>query len=116
MGDTDTPIRRLFVEMRRRHVFRTVALFIVGTWLVMQVADVVFPALDIPERAIRYVLIAALMVFPAVVVFGWFYDVGMDGIRRTAPAGPGDTATTQPLRRSDYVILTALAGVLILII
>ena len=116
MGDTDTPIRRLFVEMRRRHVFRTVALFIVSTWLVMQVADVVFPALDIPERAIRYVLIAALMIFPAVVVFGWFYDVGMDGIRRTAPAGPGDIATTQPLRRSDYVILTALAGVLILIL
>ena len=43
-----------------RRIFRAAALYIVGTWLAMQVADVVFPALDIPERAIRYVLIAAV--------------------------------------------------------
>ena len=70
----------------------------------MQVADAVFPALDIPERAIRYELIAALLGFPAAIVFGWFYDVGMDGIRRTAPAGPEDTAAALPLRRTDYLI------------
>jgi TolB-like protein len=109
-------MRRLFGEMRRRRVLRTAALYIVGTWLVMQVADVVFPALDIPERAIRFVLIAALLGFPAAVVFGWFYDVGMDGIRRTAPAGPEETAGAQPLRRSDYLILTALAGVVVAIL
>jgi TolB-like protein len=102
--------------MRRRRVFRTVALYIVGTWLVMQVADVVFPALVVPDRAIRYVLIAALLGFPAVVVFGWFYDIRMDGIRRTGPAGPGETVAAQPLRRPDYLILTALAGVVIAIL
>ncbi|NCF29849.1 MAG: FHA domain-containing protein, partial [Gammaproteobacteria bacterium] len=56
MSADDTPVSRLLREMRRRRVFRTAALYIVGTWLVMQVADVVFPAMDIPERAIRYVL------------------------------------------------------------
>lgn len=116
MADSDSPMRRLFGEMRRRRMLRTAALYIVGTWLVMQVADVVFPALDIPERAIRYVLIAALLGFPAAVVFGWFYDVGMDGIRRTAPAGPEETAASQRLRRSDYLILTALAGVVVAIL
>ena len=55
------PVKRLFIEMRRRRVFRTAALYIVGTWLVLQVADVVFPALDIPERAVRYVLLGAVL-------------------------------------------------------
>jgi TolB-like protein len=106
MGDVDSPVRRLFKEMRRRRIFRTAALYIVATWLVMQVADVVFPALDIPERAIRYVLMAALLGFPAAIIFGWVYDVGTHGIRRTPPAGDHEVTVAQPLRRSDYAILS----------
>jgi TolB-like protein/tetratricopeptide (TPR) repeat protein len=102
--------------MRRRRIFRTAALYIVGTWLVMQVADVVFPAIDIPERAIRYVLVAALLGFPAALVFSWFYDVGVHGIRRTAPLGSVESGTAQQLRRSDFLILTALVGVVVAII
>ena len=81
----------------------------------MQVADVVFPALDIPERAIRYVLIAAVLGFPAALVFGWFFDISADGIRRTAPAGPDDDEF-RSLQRSDYLILAALAAVAAIII
>jgi TolB-like protein len=104
-------MKRLFIELRRRRVFRTAALYIVGAWLVLQVADVVFPALDIPERAVRYVLFGAVLGFPAVVVFGWFFDVGANGISRTQPAGPGEVAASLPLRRADYVLLTALLAV-----
>jgi TolB-like protein len=116
MSEDAPPAKRLLGELRRRHVFRTAALYIVGTWLVLQVADVVFPALDISEQGIRYILIAALLGFPAVLVFGWFYDVGVHGIRRTAPAGSDDVAQAIPLRRSDYIILTALVGVVIAIL
>ena len=104
-------MKRLFIEIRRRRVFRTAALYIVGAWLVLQVADVVFPALDIPERAVRYVLFGAVLGFPAVLVFGWFFDIGADGISRTRPAGPGEAAAALPLRRVDYVLLVALLAV-----
>jgi TolB-like protein len=104
-------MKRLIIEMRRRRVFRTAALYIVGAWLVLQVADVVFPALDIPERAVRYVLFGSVLGFPAVLVFGWFFDVGAGGITRTQPAGPGEAAASLPLRRVDYVLLVALLAV-----
>lgn len=116
MGDAELPIARLIREMRRRRIFRTAALYIVGTWLVLQVADVIFPALDIPERAIRYLLGAALLGFPAALVFGWFYDVGVHGIRRALPAESPGEASSQSLRRSDFLILTALVGVVAAII
>ncbi len=111
MSNAVSPGRRWFSELRRRRIFRTAALYIVGTWLILQVADVVFPAMDIPERAIRYLLVAALLGFPAALIFSWFYDVGVHGIRRTGPAGADELAAAQPLRRSDYLILTAFAGV-----
>jgi len=111
MSDPVSPGKRLFRELRRRRVFRTAALYIVGAWLVMQVADVIFPAMEIPERAIRYLLIAALSGFPVALIFGWFYDVGAGGIRRTVAAGADELAKAHPLGRSDYLILTAFAVV-----
>ena len=82
----------------------------------MQVGDVVFPALDIPERSLRYVLFGALLGFPAVIVFGWFFDVGPHGISRTRPVGPNESGDPQALRASDYVLLAAFLAVAVAII
>ena len=109
-------MKRFFSELQRRRVLRTAALYVVGAWLVMQVGDVVFPALDIPERSLRYVLFGALLGFPAVIVFGWFFDVGAHGISRTPPAGPEVSDEPQPLRAADYVLLTAFLAVAIAIV
>jgi TolB-like protein len=101
-------VKLLLSEMRRRRVFGTAALYIVGAWLVLQVADVVFPALDIPEEAIRYVLYAVLLGFPVALVFGWYFDIGSGGIHRTLPVDPAEAGTVRPLGRGDYLVLAAL--------
>lgn len=101
-------MKRLFSELQRRRVFQTAAFYIVGAWLVLQVADVVLPALDMPERSIRYVLFGAILGFPAVLVIGWFFDVGAKGISRTMPAKPEES---HPLRKVDYAILAVLLAV-----
>ena len=82
----------------------------------MQVGDIVFPALGIPERSLRYVLFGALLGFPAVIVFGWFFDVGPHGISRTRPVGPNESGDPQALRASDYVLLAAFLAVAVAII
>jgi len=51
----------LLGDLRRRHVFRVVALYIVGAWLLLQFADVIFPGLGIPETAIRFVIIGVIV-------------------------------------------------------
>jgi TolB-like protein len=114
--ETQKPVKSLIGELRRRRVLRTAALYIVGAWLVMQVGDIVFPALGIPERSLRYVLFGALLGFPAVIVFGWFFDVGPHGISRTRPVGPNESGEPQALRASDYVLLAAFLAVAVAII
>jgi TolB-like protein len=103
---------RFFSELRRRRVFRTAALYVVGAWLALQVADVLFPALEIPEQSIRYLLYAAVLGFPVALVFGWFFDISADGIHRTGPASESELRTRHPLARKDYLLLGALACVL----
>jgi TolB-like protein/tetratricopeptide (TPR) repeat protein len=89
------------------------AIYIVAAWVLVQVASEAFPAFNIPENAIRYVWLAALIGFPIAVLFSWKYDLTASGIRRTPAAGE-DLAVVHPLTRFDYGILTAL-GLVILV-
>lgn len=97
-------------ELRRRRVFRLAGLYIVGAWLVIQVADISFPAWGVPETALRYLFIAAAACFPIALIFSWYYDITARGIVRTEPAG-ANTAVDLSLKRGDYIILTTLLGV-----
>ena len=103
-------IVRIFREARRRKVFRTAALYVVGAWLALQVADVLFPGFGISNAAIQALVWAAVLGFPVALVFGWLFDIGPDGIRRTVPSG-SDAAAPQPLTRTDYLLLAAFAVV-----
>jgi TolB-like protein/Flp pilus assembly protein TadD len=100
------PLRNLLEEAIRRKVFRFAALYIVIAWVALQVADLAFPGLDVPERAIRYVWAGAFLLFPLVLVFGWRYDITTRGIVRTPPAD--GIGKAPPLARSDHVLLSCL--------
>ncbi len=101
-------LRGLVHELRRRHTFRTAGLYIVGAWLVMQAADVFFPAWGLPGTAINVLLATAILGFPLALVFGWFFDISADGIVRTPAADSVDTQTPLSLQRRDFIILGAL--------
>ena len=116
VGNTDSYFGKIIGELQRRRVLRTAALYIVAAWLAMQVADVVFPALGISDRALRFVLFGAILGFPVALVFGWFYDIGTHGIRRTESADVDASGGAQALRRTDYLILTALGAVVVAIL
>ena len=103
-------VRGLLIELRRRRVFRVAGMFIVVSWVGVQVASLVFPAIDVTDAAIRFVWLGFLLVFPLVMVFAWRYDLSPDGIVRTLPAGEHSEIDLR-LRSKDYVILAALLGV-----
>jgi hypothetical protein len=77
-------VLRLIREARRRRVFRVAGLYVVA-WVLLQVADVVFPGLGIPDTAVSALMYAVVLDFPVALVFGWMFDIGVDGLRRTAP-------------------------------
>ncbi len=94
-------------DLRRRRVFRFAGLYIVGSWLVFQVADVFFPAWGVPDSALRYLVYAAVACFPVALVFSWFYDITSAGIVRTHPAGKAESVDLT-LQRGDYLVLAGL--------
>jgi TolB-like protein/tetratricopeptide (TPR) repeat protein len=98
---------QLVKELRRRRVFRVAGIYIVAVWVAVQAFSEVFPALDVPAEAIRFVWVGAILGFPLALMFGWFYDLTPAGIVRTPPADHGDDQNLV-LRPLDYTILAAL--------
>jgi len=108
-------IKVIFQELRRRRVFNTVAIYVAGAWIALQVAEQAFPALDIPDRAIRYVWLGAFLLFPLVLVFGWRYDISREGVRRTAARDAAGEAGSS-LKRPDKWFIGSLTVVALAVI
>ena len=103
-------LQTLILELRRRRVFRVVGVYVIGSWGLLQVAELAFQSLNIPDGALVWVWIAAFIGFPIALIIGWRYELTANGILRTAPAHAGH-AEDLSLRGTDYLILTALAAV-----
>ena len=88
-------------------MFRMTAWYILASWVLIQVASEAFPALNLDERTIRYVWLAALGGFPLALIFSWRYDVTSQGIRRTETAVESATDELR-LARTDYLLLLIL--------
>lgn len=99
---------KIVAEARRRRVFRTAGLYIVGAWVLLQVADLALNALEWPGGLLRYFWLAAFAGFPVALIFGWHYELSPLGIRRTSPAGRTEVPDLR-LRVRDYILLAALA-------
>ena len=101
---------KFWQELRRRRVYRLAGLYILGAWVVIQVADISFPAWGVPETALRFLFVAAIACFPIALIFSWFYDITPKGIVRTE-AADGSEAVDLRLKRGDYLVLAALLAV-----
>ena len=95
-------------ELRRRQVFRVAAIYLVGVWVVLQVADLAFESFDLPEQALRYMWIGAFIGFPLALILGWKYDITANGIVRT-PVVDSELPSDLSLKRVDYIILAGLS-------
>ena len=77
---------RFFSELKRRNVYRVAAAYGVVAWLLVQIATQVFPFLEIPNWAIRLVIMLVVIGFPIALVIVWAFEATPEGIKRTEAA------------------------------
>ena len=85
-------LQHLLSELKRRKVYQVAALYCVAAFALLQLADIVLPALGFEDAAMAAILVLVVAGFPVAVLLGWMYDWTETGVRRTPdqePAGPG---------------------------
>src|ERR1700755_956641 len=86
--------RNFFSELKRRNVYKVAVAYAVCGWLLVQVATQVFPFFEIPNWAVRLVVLAIVVGFPIALVVAWAFELTPQGIKRTelADALPNEGA------------------------
>ena len=85
----------LWGELKRRNVIRVAVFYAVAAWLVLQVADVLFGILGVPDWSLRLVLGILLLGLPFVLVFSWAYELTPEGIKREKDVDRSTSITTE---------------------
>jgi TolB-like protein len=79
-------MNNFFAELRRRNVYKVAVAYAVVGWLLVQVATQVFPFLEIPNWAIRLVILLTALGFPVALIIAWAFELTPEGIKRTESA------------------------------
>jgi hypothetical protein len=82
-------LSNLFIELKRRNVYKVAIAYAVVAWLLMQIATQVFPFLEIPNWAIRLVIMLLALGFPIALILAWAFELTPEGIKRTDQIEPG---------------------------
>lgn len=68
------------VELRRRNVLKVTASYLIGMWIVLQVAQVTFAPLRFPDWWMTALTILAITGLPIVAALAWAYEITPAGV------------------------------------
>ena len=93
----NSTLKNLFSELKRRNVYKVAVAYAVIGWLLVQVATQVFPFFEIPNWAVRLVVLAIMIGFPIALVIAWAFELTPQGLKRTE-----DVDLAAQSRRKSY--------------
>jgi len=96
-------------ELKRRNVYKVAVAYAVAGWALSQGIAQVFPVFDVPNWAIRMIVLLIVLGFPVAVVFAWFFEITPEGVKRTEVADAMPKVATQKKRAWIYVVVIGAA-------
>jgi hypothetical protein len=106
--------KNIFTELKRRNVYRAAVAYGVVAWFLTQLTTQVFPFFEIPNSAVRFVVIALAAGFPIAMLLSWLYEFTTHGIIRTEDVDPAQVGSVQ--RATGGILNFTIIGVLLLVI
>src|SRR5438477_10341226 len=99
---------KFFAELKRRNVYKVGVAYIVAGWALAQGVAQVFPVFDIPNWAVRLIVLAIVIGFPIALAMAWVFELTPEGLKRTeaADAPPG----TAQQKKHAWIYVVVIAG------
>jgi len=109
---------KFLTELKRRNVYRAAVAYGVVAWFLTQLTTQVFPFFEIPNSAVRFVVIALVIGFPIAMLLSWVYEFTPEGVVRTEDLRPAQAISAERVtgRILDFIIIGALLLVIAMLI
>src|SRR3984893_4776518 len=104
--------RNFFAELKRRNVYKVAVAYAVVSWLIIQIATQVFPFFEVPNWAVRLVVLLLILGFPAALIFSWAFEITPEGIKRESEIEPSKSIARKTGRKlvAGTVVLAVIAA------
>src|ERR1700736_6522919 len=101
-----------FSELKRRNVYKVAVAYAVVSWLLIQIATQVFPFFEIPNWAVRLVVLVLIIGFPVALILSWAFEITPEGIKRESEIVPNESITRHTGRKivGITVVLAVIAA------
>jgi TolB-like protein/Tfp pilus assembly protein PilF len=95
----------LFLELKRRNVYKVGVAYIVAGWALSQGIAQVFPVFDVPNWVVRSLVLLIIVGLPVALVLAWMFEITPQGIKRTETADAMRGATERTKHGWIYVVV-----------
>ncbi len=106
----------LFNELKRRNVFRVTLAYLVASWLLIQLVDVLVPMLVLPEWVSRFIFLLLVVLFIPTIIAAWALELTPDGIKLEKNIDRGESVTPRSGKRLDQLIISVLAVLVVMLL
>jgi serine/threonine-protein kinase len=100
--------KSFLTELKRRNVIRMAGLYLVGAWLLVQVAGTVLPMFGAPDWLPRSIVILLVIGFVPALIFSWVFELTPQGLKRDEDVPAEQSIGPQTGRRMDRMIIAVL--------
>ena len=120
MPDKSHNPTQFWQELKRRKVFRVIAMYAATAFIILEAVDIVFPRWGLPDWSVNLVILLLILGFMVTAILAWIFDITPEGIQKTESASlEKDMTLEMPDRRrlkgSDAIIVVLLVVVCILL-
>ena len=96
-------------ELKRRNVVKVAALYVIATWLLLQVADVGVSLLGLPESIGKVIFLILALGFPLALIFSWVYEMTPEGLKKEKDIDRTQSIAPDTGRKINILIIVMLA-------
>jgi TolB-like protein/Tfp pilus assembly protein PilF len=105
-----------FAELKRRNVYKVAIAYAIVAWLLIQIATQTFPFFEIPNWAVRLVVLLLIIGFPVAMILAWAFELTPEGIKRAEDVDLSPTLTRKTGRKLDFFIMAVLVLVIAILL
>lgn len=106
----------LLKELQRRNVIRVAMLYVVASWLILQVADLLFDAFDVPSWSMRLLVAILILGLVFVLVFSWVFEITADGLKRETDGSSDAIRRTTGRKMNIAIALLIVLGIGVVVV
>ncbi len=101
----------VLAELKRRNVIRMAGLYLVGAWLIVQIAETLLPIFHTPDWVLQALVVLLAIGFIPALVFSWVFELTPDGLKRESEVERTQSTVDHTARRLDVAVIVLLLGI-----